>query len=335
MQIAWQSRSKLVYNSIESKKLEEGANGGNIYDFQAALAISSQFLLKAFPNAVWQNDNLLSYHLKLKIQPEVDISILEPYPVVFGTFAKGQKYIAIVHHIDFDRIENSIKHKLFFKRQLNRLKKVDVIVTVSNYWKNFLEEKGCKNVQVIYNSFDSKNYQFEKNQLTAFKMKLGFDLNKPLIHIGKATAEKGVYDVYDALKNQGLQLIMSGGSNQAKDLPIKFFNLPDTEYRMLIASCDVVVAFSSMMEGWNRIAHEAMLCKVPVVGSGVGGMQELLEGGKQFIAKNKDELKLKVEEAIKMKDELGSYGYLFASKFDKEYFNQAWINIIRGFDKIQ
>ena len=329
MKIAWQTRSQLLHDSIVQNELRSGANGGNIYDYQAVQALVNNHELSAFSKAVWQNENPLSYWLRMRAQPDAKLSILEPTPVVFGTFSKQQKYVAIVHHIDFDKIQNSKKHRWFFNRLLKRLKKVDKIITVSKYWKEYLEEKGCKHVEVIYNSFDIQKYKFDSNELRLFKLKHGFNSNKHLVYIGNATAEKGVYEVYEALKDlKGIQLVMTGSSNQAKDLPVPFLSLPDKEYRMLLASCDVVLAFSSMMEGWNRIAHEAMLCQVPVIGSGVGGMQELLEGGKQIISSNKKDLKSHVEKAIVRKKELGRLGYSYACQFDLNYFNKAWNDVI-------
>jgi glycosyltransferase involved in cell wall biosynthesis len=331
MKISWQTRSKLLRDSLFLNRLESGANGGNIYDFHAAQALRYNNEVKAYDKAVWQNDNPFSYWLKLRAQPNADISVLEPYPAVFGSFSRQQKYIAMVHHIDFNRINNSFKHKLFFDRLLKRLKRTDKVVTVSRFWQKYLEDKGCKNVHVIYNSFDVENYKFDKQELEAYKKQLGFDNTKPLVHIGNASAEKGVYEAYEALKGLNIQLVMTGGSNRAKDLPVPFFSLPDPEYRKLLASCDTVVAFSLMTEGWNRIAHETMLCKVPVVGSGVGGMQELLDGGKQLCARNKEELKEKVGKAIRQKNELGNLGYLYASQFDMAYFNRAWLDLVDDF----
>jgi glycosyltransferase involved in cell wall biosynthesis len=83
-----------------------------------------------------------------------------------------------------------------------------------------------------------------------------------------------------------------------------------------------------MSEGWNRIAHEAMLCKVPVIGTGSGGMKELLEGGEQHISKNFEHLPDLVKNSLKNKDELGQKGYQYASQFDMDYFQNSWKSLI-------
>jgi len=317
-------------NSISEQKLLPGTNGGNIYDFQAAMALGSKNELFADPRSIWEKDTPLSYWLKLRKRPSADLLIMEPYPVVFGSLRKGIKRLAIIHHIDFDRIESSRKHKWFFSRLIKRLKTLDGLVTVSKYWKDYLESEGCTNVSVIYNSFDPLLYQFAEDKRVEFRSKFGFDPEKPLVHIGNASAEKGVYEVYEALKGEPIQMVMSGGRNNASDLPVAFMSLPETEYRELIFSCDAVMAFSKMMEGWNRIVHEAMLCQVPVIGSGSGGMQELLEGGGQLITSNASDLPDLLRQALDNRTVLGKRGYSYASQFNLGYFKAAWLDFVQS-----
>lgn len=211
---------------------------------------------------------------------------------------------------------------------MKKLKKLDRVVTVSKYWKNYLEQEGCENVVIIYNSFNPSKYYFEANAIADFRNSLGFEKDKPLIYIGNAGNGKGVHEAYEALKDSPYQLVMTGRVNESKHLNVKFLNLPSREYRMLIASCDVVLAMSRMSEGWNRIAHEAMLCKVPVIGTGSGGMKELLEGGEQHISKNFEHLPDLVKNSLKNKDELGQKGYQYASQFDMDYFQNSWKSLI-------
>lgn len=181
---------------------------------------------------------------------------------------------------------------------------------------------------IIYNSFNPSKYYFEANAIADFRNSLGFEKDKPLIYIGNAGNGKGVHEAYEALKDSPYQLVMTGRVNESKHLNVKFLNLPSREYRMLIASCDVVLAMSRMSEGWNRIAHEAMLCKVPVIGTGSGGMKELLEGGEQHISKNFEHLPDLVKNSLKNKDELGQKGYQYASQFDMDYFQNSWKSLI-------
>lgn len=324
MKISWYTRSKLLNQSINGRKLMKGSNGGNIYDFNAAMVLSDQNELKAEDQSVWNDDNLFSYWKKVRQLDNCDIAVYEPYPIVFGKLNERAINIAIIHHIDLDSISNSLKHRWFFWRLLKRLRKMDTVVTVSNYWKEYLENKGCHQVKVIYNSFDSSLYRFDQEQIIACKKKYGFDLERPIVYIGNASAQKGTQEVFEAIGGMDVQMVMTGRVNELEHIPVKYLDLAEEDYRLLIASCDVVCAFSKMMEGWNRIAHEAMLCQVPVIGSGSGGMKELLIGGGQLITTDKKELVSLLSKAISEKEVLGTKGYEFAKRFDLEYFANSW-----------
>ncbi|MEQ8910209.1 MAG: glycosyltransferase family 4 protein [Vicingaceae bacterium] len=318
-----------MHDSIKFKELKKGVNGGNLYDYHAVLSLSEEHEVVADEKAVWQHDNPISYALRLRRKPKAEVSVSEPYPIVFGNLSNSKYNVGIIHHIDFERKNNSLKHRWFFNRLLKRVKKLDCLVVVSNYWKKYFEEAGCSKVKTIYNSFDPELYLFNEEEKSTLRKSLGFATDQPLVYIGNATKEKGVYEVYEALKGiKGIQMVMTGRANQAKELPVKFLSLSEEKYRLLLASCDVVVAFSKMMEGWNRIAHEAMLCKVPVVGSGIGGMRELLEGGQQLIAQEESKLKGQVEKAFQEKTTLGELGYHYASQFNHDYFRKSWLDLI-------
>lgn len=331
MKIAWQTRSPLLYKSIVGKQLDEGANGGNAYDFQAAMAIASGLDLVPDEHSVYSSaDNPFTYWLKMrKYAPKAKARVLEPYPIVFGGNFSKTHNVAMIHHIDSHAETGGPKHKWFYNRLFKTIKTFDTVVTVSNYWKEYLEQKGCRNVKVIYNAFDPKAYEFSEKEKSDFRNAHNFSTEKPLIYIGNAAPGKGVYEVYNALKNCGYQLVMTGGTNKAADLPVKFLSLDAAEYRKLIASCDLVLTMSSMMEGWNRIAHEAMLSKVPVIGTGSGGMKELLEGGKQTITTDFSSLPDLVKQCLENRNQLSEDGYSYVSKFDLAYFRNEWLTIFQ------
>ena len=51
------------------------------------------------------------------------------------------------------------------------------------------------------------------------------------------------------------------------------------EYLILLKASTVVLTMSLFKEGWCRVAHEALLLGTPVIGSGAGGMTEVLAQG--------------------------------------------------------
>jgi glycosyltransferase involved in cell wall biosynthesis len=272
---------------------------------------------------------MIPYWIRMrKVRQVADVVIREPFPVVFGRFIKGVKYVGMIHHIDDTLSRTSMHHRWYFNRLKKRLTALDMVVTVSDYWAGYLKGIGCRNVRVIYNAFDPEEYRVSSSLVETFKRKHGIPFDRPVLYIGNASRQKGVHTVYEALKDNGYHFIMSGPDNRASDLPVQYLRLDRNDYITMLHACSVVVCMSAMVEGWNRIAHEALLCKVPVVGNGSGGMMELLLGGKQEIAGNAEVLKVLIDKVISNRDRYADDGYRFVSQFDMNYFQREWQNAV-------
>ena len=328
--ILWQSRSPVVYGSFQKGELVNAANGGNAYDFQAIKVLAEKFRIDVDKSSVKKpGENLFQYWWRMRNHlPQSEVFIMEPFPLIFGKRPSKSKSIAVIHHIDDQGGALSLKHRWFFSRLKKQLTKIDLVITVSTYWEAYLKELGCNNVKVIYNAFNPSEYQVSQEAIARFKKQHGFNDEQPLIYLGNASRQKGVYEAYEALKDLNYQLVMSGMENRAADLPVKFLNLKRSDYITLLNAADVVVTMSKLTEGWNRIAHEALLCKTPVIGSGTGGMQELLQKAGQGIIIDPSQLTAAVQTAIANKNTLGTTGYSYASQFDQSYFEREWIQTL-------
>ncbi len=109
-------------------------------------------------------------------------------------------------------------------------------------------------------------------------------------------------------------------------------NLNDRNYLRLLKLSSVVITMSKFKEGWCRTAHEAMLCKTPVIGSGKGGMKELLALGGQIICKDFEFLKENVELFLsntKGREIVGQNGYNFTKDFTLDRFKKSWSKLIK------
>jgi glycosyltransferase involved in cell wall biosynthesis len=211
---------------------------------------------------------------------------------------------------------------------------MDAVITVSEYWRERLLENGCVNVFVIHNSFDLNNFNISNEE--AEKFKENRDLTgKPIIYLGNCQRAKGVLESYQALKDLNVHLVTSGEifvKTPARNLQL---NYPD--YLKLLKASSVTLAMSRFREGWCRTAHEAMLLKTPVIGSGKGGMKELLEGGKQMVCSEFGELRRKVEyllEHPEIRIKMGQAGFDFAKNFTSEKFKNDWLSIINKLFKV-
>ncbi|REJ84081.1 MAG: glycosyltransferase [Bacteroidetes bacterium] len=324
--VVWQTKTTVVADSFTIGKLSAGANGGNVYDVHAAEALRNSFVVEMDFNTVMRTgENMFRYWMRMKRHAaEADVIIREPYPIVFGNYKKGMKYVGMIHHIDDEIARSSFRHKWYFRRLKRKLRSLDLVITVSEFWKSYLENIGCRNVEVIYNGFDLQEYNISVAMVEKFKSDYNIPADKKLIYAGNAVKQKGIYDVYDALKSEGYHLLMSGSRNQASDLPVQYLHLSRSEYIVMLHACDLVISLSRMTEGWNRIAHEALLCGTPVIGSGAGGMRELLEGAGQEIVVNPSYLADAVRTVLSNSKDYSSRGKEFALTFSRENFNRHW-----------
>lgn len=299
--------------------------GGRIYENQiVALLDDSVAFKRVF---------LLKYNIKLLNIPRI-IWLYVKYRFFFhGTLfltnhttwfaGNNTRNIIVVHHLD-SKLSKGTRY--LYQRFCDNFlianrDRYDSVVTVAKCWQQKLIDIGFNNVCVIYNSFDPNLYSFSKEQIKTFRRKYGFD-DRPLIYLGNCQIKKGVVESYNVLNEMDYQLVTSGVKDV--ELPIPNLNLSFAEYRLLLASSDIVLTMSKFLEGWNRTAHEAVLCGTPVIGSGVGGMRELLEMSDQIICSSFDEL----PEIVKSK--LGSSRKSYRQtliQYDNLYFKRCWEDI--------
>jgi glycosyltransferase involved in cell wall biosynthesis len=262
------------------------------------------------------------------IEFKSDLVIRDFFSTIFAPLNKKAKNVIIIHHLEFPRKHKTfyevLKHIFFKKAQF-----VEKIVVVSEYWKNILEKNGCSNIRIIYNSFDISNFVFNENEIISFKNSLGIKGNSPLLYLGNARSEKGFIQTYRALKDIDAVLVATGKNKI--DLPIlcKYFSYHD--YLKLLKISSLAIFMSTFKEGWCRSAHEAMLCGTPVIGSGAGGMRELLSKGEQIICDDFSKLRSTVINVLKDKqklDDLSLKGRKFAEQFSLDYFEKSWISLI-------
>ena len=140
--------------------------------------------------------------------------------------------------------------------------------------------------------------------------------------MGKGIKSKGADKCYELLKGLNLNYVTTGGLEF--NIPVIDMQLSYSEYKLLLASSDVVLAMSEFNEGWNRVAHEASLCGTPVIGSGRGGMKELLEMANQTIS-DFEHLKENVVKCIGHRNPPTEK----IKSLNLEYFKNAWIKVFK------
>lgn len=312
--------------------------GGVVYNQEAVKALSKEYDAKLFicEPKLFKNIRYFrvpeSLFIMSRLKEKKDLWVRDFYSTIAMPFLNnGGKNIVIIHHDDFSGLPLISKPFFWALRKIfyMNLKKNEAVVTVSEYWKNYFLKKGCKNVFKIYNSFKVQDFNVTAEEVEKFKKEKNL-IGKPIIYLGNCQKAKGVVGAYSALKDLDAYLVTSG-RKQAK-IPALNFDLDYKDYLKLLKASSVVLTMSRFREGWCRTAHEAMLLRVPVIGSGLGGMKELLEGGKQIVCEDFSELYGKVEFLLKnpkIRLEMGENGYNFAKNFTMEKFNNEWLKLIK------
>ena len=243
------------------------------------------------------------------------------------TFMAGlfSKNVVVIHHVE-QKSRFQWKPKVIFQYLCDKYlfchkRHFHQIIVVSEYWKQQLIKMGLKNISVIYNSFDIRDYQFTDIEIADFKRRFGLD-DRPLIYLGSCREGKGGRESYRALKDLNVNFVTSGEKHM--DLPVPNLELSYRDYKLLLAASDIVIAMSLFNEGWNRVVHEASLAGCVVIGTNPAGMGELMAISKQIVVKDFSEL----NEAVKSNIHLTYIAPDELVALNNEYFRMSWKNIL-------
>ena len=243
--------------------------------------------------------------------------------------ARQAPSIVILHHIGAS--DNAV-YSALERHILRELPKARAVVVVSEYWRRYLLRLGLTNIYKIHNAFEMQEFAITTEEIEAFKRRYDL-LGRPIIYMGNYSgSSKGVEETFEASKDLDVHLVASGHKRRRSRLRCFFFGRRD--YLRLLAASSLAITMSQFAEGWCRTAHEAMLCGTPVVGSGLGGLGELLQSGGQIVCKDFCSLRASVEALLgdeERRSELGRKGREFASQFTYERFQAEWVGLVNKF----
>jgi len=308
-----------------------GFGGGNVYQKYIIQALNKEhevtfFQVPAHPFLGFRLGKIYNSSRIMRSHREIDLWICVYYPTI--ALALGQprgRVISLFYHWDDSVHPNHLLSDTLWKIYLSQARRCESVVCIAEYWVNFLKEYHIQNSELIYWGFDPAAFEFSEEDILGFKDKYNL-MDKPIVYLGNCQERKGVVDAYNQLKELNVHLVTSG-EEQIK-LPAKNLALDYREYCLLLAASDVVLTLSKFKEGWNATAHEALLAGTPVVGSGLGGMHELLDGAGQLICTDINQLSTLVLHAFDHKAELVEKGRLYAMQFTFERFNRSWLKLI-------
>jgi glycosyltransferase involved in cell wall biosynthesis len=329
--VSWESNSNEFLSGLKDGQIH--TTGGNYYNIEAAKILQSQYNFSLDERFVRKpGETILHYYFRVKsYRSSGKITIKDPYVISFGNASRSSVNIGMIHHLDFIKKWTSFKNLLYFTKLEHNLTKLDHVVTVSEFWQDYVRKLGCAKTSVIYNSFNLNEFEFNAQEVERFKKKYEINDKRPLVYLGVSESGKGYDLAASRIKNHDY-LLVTTGVGQISDSNITSLGfLPRREYLILLHLSKAVITYSSIPEGWNRVAHESLLCRTPVIGSGSGGMGELLQNSGQKIVEDPDAIPMAVEEVLSERDNLAAAGYAYVKNYDLEYFKRSWINLINNY----
>lgn len=300
--------------------------GGNVYEKEIDTALDQYkleryFSLSYIPRRIRYLFFPFFYILNALKSRFNDASVVILPLEAISYLSNKKKNIVVIHHIDhsFSSFLSSVNQKLTYMLLCLNRKRIDKIVVVSKFWYDYLVGKGFDNVHIIYNAVDQDIKAQLKKTNENFKVP-----GKINIYIGNFHRKKGVIELLKLLSNDDYILHTSGYDGMHIDGLVNHNRLSYPDYLKLLSDVDLCITYSRFREGWCRTAHEALLLGTNVIGSGYGGMGELLHGAGQCIAS--DYLSLKISLS---KSEFPEINMAYVGSFSFNRFKNSWLQLVK------
>ncbi len=308
--------------------------GGAAYEDQIKKILEGDYVVSVLELNSKKNNIFFFTKLKYAYQiksykpgKKYDILITNKAGVYAGILKKQfNKKILIFHHYFSEESAYPVVRSILKNRLLSNLKNFDHIIVVADYWKKFVAQYvDERKIYLICNSFNTKKIDTVKRsfQKTDFKKKYNIPDDKIIVYAGNALKIKGYLDVIAQLDAAKYFIITSGNKDKNTQLKHLHLQLDATEYIQLLCAADITVILSKFQEGWNRIAHESLICGTRVIGTDIAGFGELLHNASQIIYRDGDNLQELISKALD-DDKLVADGMNYASQFNLEYLNERW-----------
>ena len=244
------------------------------------------------------------------------------------------RFITTLHGTDITIVGN---HSSFFKMTKFCIENSNGITCVSNYLKHLTKETFNinKEIEVIYNFVDTSKYK--KNILDKSKLGIIKKNEFGIIHISNfrpVKKIKNIIEIFCRIRKQlecRLMLVGDGPDLAFAKEAVKRLDLSDKVVflgRMdnvipLLNSADLYL-LPSKSESFGVSALEALSCSVPVIGTNVGGLKEVVKEGKSGYLFNPEDIEGMSNSALdilgsknklnKMKEEARKTALMFDSK---------------------
>lgn len=197
----------------------------------------------------------------------------------------GVPYITTVQRLESQR--NPLKNFIY--------RNAAVCIGASRAIGEYFKEIGCKNIKIVPNGIDLK--RFENLDRQKSRQKLGLHDEFVVMTVARLEKVKGINYLIEAgarselRRRSDLLILIIGDGSERKNLEslvekldlkekVKFLGeIPNEKIPEYLAAADCFV-LPSLREGFGIVILEAQAAGVPVIGSAVGGILDLIEDGK-------------------------------------------------------
>jgi N-acetyl-alpha-D-glucosaminyl L-malate synthase BshA len=223
---------------------------------------------------------------------------------------RGIKSVTTLHGTDITLVGT---HSSFYKITKFSIEKSDGITCVSNYLRDTTRKtfKINKEMKVIYNFIDTKRYKrtVKKNKKLDF---VGKD-DKVIIHISNFRPLKNidhiikVFHLVSREVKSKLLLVGDGPDTYRMRNIVSRLKLEDKvlflgiqENIIPLLNMSDLYMLPSKSEGFGLSALEALSCEVPVIGTDIGGLKEVVEHGKSGFIFDPEDIDSMTKAAVKI-----------------------------------
>ena len=200
-------------------------------------------------------------------------------------------YIVTVQRIEEDK---GFLRKLAYKN-------AKICIAASSAIKEYFDEIGCKNIEIIPNGIDLSKFQNLDREKS--REKLGIKDEFLIMTVARLEKVKGINYLIEAgkllsseslISNSKFLILIIGDGSERKNLEnlvkklnledrVKFLGqIPNEEILEYLVAADCFV-LPSLKEGFGIVILEAMAAGVPIIGTKIGGILDIIDDQKTGI----------------------------------------------------
>lgn len=207
-------------------------------------------------------------------------------PAILKSIFTRNKVFVVFHHYD-KREKRSFLYHLnawVLLKILSAAPSHVRVIVVAGFWKDFLLTKGIPAGVIMYfpNLFDTRLYEKYRS----------IEKNDRQIYLGQYSAKQhtSVPALIEKLTAGNYYCFYTTPYKTEKRMEkgAEILHLDFDEYLKKVASSSYTVCLGAFDEGWNRIAHESLLCNTAVIGNESGGLTDLISQSGQFLVTDSD-----------------------------------------------